>query len=348
MNTILCLNDISVKWISSIIDVDERSVEGLTVEHLGELPVSEAAVVNIHYRKESTGLPNSLFVKISNKNTQTNLPGYGQKEVVFYNTNSSKMNRYNIPKCYYAVYEEKRNIYNIVLEDLSKTHFQTEYPLAPTIPYCRKAIDCLATLHSQWWDSEDLEKATATRETKESNSGYIEYLHKLCLKFISFMQDRLDKDSRKILHHSLDHMEKLYERYLGFNNMTLIHSDAHMWNFMLPKEKDGFIKLIDWQSYENGLGAYDLAYMMALHWFPSRRKEYEHELLMQYHGTLKKNGVKDYSYDDLYNDYRISVIQLLFLPAYQYEVNLSAGIWLNHLERIFCAYDDLNCKEMFD
>ncbi len=113
----------------------------------------------------------------------------------------------------------------------------------------------------------------------------------------------------------------------------------------MPKDDAGRPRIIDWQSYESGLAAYDLAYMIALHWFPDRRRVLERGLLELYLDALARNGVR-YPFDDFMEDYRISVIQLLFLPAFQWDVELSPEIWFNHLERIFWAYDDLGCDDV--
>ena len=96
---------------------------------------------------------------------------------------------------------------------------------------------------------------------------------------------------------------------------------------MFPKDKNGVVKIIDWQSFENGMGAYDLAYMVALHWFPEKRKEYESVVLARYHQGLIENGIKDYSLESMLVDYRYSIVQLLFFPAYLWEAKISAGIW---------------------
>jgi len=115
---------------------------------------------------------------------------------------------------------------------------------------------------------------------------------------------------------------------------------------MFPTERDGDVKIIDWQSYENGQGAYDLAYLIALHWFPERRRRYEEAVLDRYFGALVEGGVRGYSRDELSRDYRLAVAELLFLPAWQREAGLGAGIWFNHLERIFSAFEDLDCRAL--
>jgi hypothetical protein len=48
----------------------------------------------------------------------------------------------------------------------------------------------------------------------------------------------------------------------------------------------------------------DLAYMMALHWFPDHRRRFERHLLDHYHTALIAHGVTGYDRRALDDDYR--------------------------------------------
>ena len=78
-------------------------------------------------------------------------------------------------------------------------------------------------------------------------------------------------------------------------NLSVVHGDAHVWNVFLPND-DGEhgARLFDWDGWRIGLPATDLAYMMATHWYPERRRRFERPLLDHYHATLLASGVKGY------------------------------------------------------
>jgi hypothetical protein len=105
------------------------------------------------------------------------------------------------------------------------------------------------------------------------------------------------------------------------------------------------VRLIDWDAWRLDLGAEDLAYMMAVHWYPERRRHLERSLLHRYHERLSANGVRGYDFEALWQDYRLSVIWQLALPVWQSSVKLGAWIWWGHLERILQAFEDLGCEE---
>jgi hypothetical protein len=96
------------------------------------------------------------------------------------------------------------------------------------------------------------------------------------------------------------------------------------------------------------VAADDLAYMLALHWYPDRRRRMEQPLLDCYHSALLESGVEGYDRAALTEDYRLAVLWQTTTPIWQAMSNLPPLIWWNNLERIFLAADDLNCRELLD
>jgi hypothetical protein len=86
--------------------------------------------------------------------------------------------------------------------------------------------------------------------------------------------------------------------------------------------------------------------MMGLFWFPERRRQFEIPLLRRYHARLVEYGVKNYTWDECWRDYRLSIVQHLFTPIWQWAHGTPPDIWWNHLERISSAFQDLNCQEL--
>ena len=120
-----------------------------------------------------------------------------------------------------------------------------------------------------------------------------------------------------------------------------MHGDSHFWNFLFPKDVAQAPTLIDWQSWNVDFGMRDLAYMMALYWFPERRSRYEKQMLSTYLEELINHGI-EYSYDDMLYDYRMFVAGLVLYPCYQGPTRL----WWYQMERLFCAFEDLDCREI--
>ncbi len=87
---------------------------------------------------------------------------------------------------------------------------------------------------------------------------------------------------------------------------TLVHGDLRV-NNVLFDEAGGPRAFIDWQTAVRGRGPIDIANLFVSSLQPNDRALAERELLPQYHELLVEGGVRDYSYDDCWLDYRLAV-----------------------------------------
>jgi hypothetical protein len=130
-------------------------------------------------------------------------------------------------------------------------------------------------------------------------------------------------------------------------HLTLIHGDAHFWNCLHPRRLEHDLPcIIDWQCWRIDTATDDLAYMIALHWYPERRRALEHNVLRYYYEKLLAYGVENYDWDACCYDYKLSAIGNLFIPVWQWSAKLWPAIWWPHLERAFLAFEDLHCEEL--
>jgi hypothetical protein len=86
--------------------------------------------------------------------------------------------------------------------------------------------------------------------------------------------------------------------------------------------------------------------MIAIHWYPDRRRRWEQRLLDVYHTTLAEHGVGGYDRRALQEDYRLSVLWQITTPVWQAVDNIPPVIWWNNLERILLAVDDLGRRDL--
>src|SRR5262249_12693169 len=93
---------------------------------------------------------------------------------------------------------------------------------------------------------------------------------------------------------------------------------------------------------------HDLAYMIAVHWFPEWRHRHERESLLRYHDAIVASGVRGYSFGALWEDYRLSVLWQIATPVWQANHGIGPGVRWNHLGRIMSAVHDLGCLELLD
>jgi Ser/Thr protein kinase RdoA (MazF antagonist) len=142
---------------------------------------------------------------------------------------------------------------------------------------------------------------------------------------------------------------RLSKRLNAMQGITLIHRDAHPWNFLYPRnpEQDS-VAIIDWHEWEVGLGADDLTETLVLWWEPERRSRLEESLVRRYHHQLIAQGVNNYTWEQCWNDYRFTAIRILFYPIWMHAEGRPPIFWQPILERSIQAFQDLKCVDLLE
>jgi hypothetical protein len=299
----------------------------------------------IYSADASADAPQKLFIKIANPELHQKYPGRGKREGEFYGAiPAADYSRLPLPRCYDAGTSDAG--FHLLLDDLTDSHVILPHPFPPSGIQCEQVVDGLARLHAYWWDDERMGMSLGrSADQKSVFSGDEDYYP----AFADFLGEALWDERRAIFERVLGAAPRLHER-LQKGNLTLIHGDAHAWNFLYPHDPSAAAVLIDWEAWDTDVGVFDLAYLITLFWFPAHRARMEKTLVQRYHEKLVANGVGGYGWDDCWNDYRHSVIRLLFRPVWWQHArpdDLHWGeIWWPRLERVICAYEDLHCDEL--
>lgn len=314
------------------------AVASVAVRLVEQSNVAQSAHVVIEYdRGAPREAPRRLFAKISE--FEDPLADIIAGEFAFY----AKAPPENLPlaACYAAVQDHASGITCILLEDLSTTHMQSKWPLPPSVAMCEAAVASLARLHAHWWKGDVSGTSAFGRALREDQQRLARHCQLLVPDFLDNLNDRLAPERRALI-------RKICNRrfYLDRHSpaMTRMHGDAHLWNVMFPRDatRHGCV-FVDWEDSRYGIAAADLAYMIALHWYPERRARHEAHLLRTYHEVLTSQLAIGYAWEDLMADYRIGHLQNLVVPIYQHVMGTPAHICWSHLERWFLAFEDLEC-----
>ena len=208
---------------------------------------------------------------------------------------------------------------------------------------CVRAVRSLARIHAHWWGS-----AQAEAERQRRLPGREDARNRIldCARaLIDKLGDALSVPRRTLIDRLAHSYPTAHEARLASSaRQTVVHGDAHLWNFLIPADESIRPTLIDWQLWGVDFGAADLAYMIALHWFAERRARFEKSMISGYLDELQSCGI-DCEFEDLWSDYRFAVAGLL-TKVVVYASVIPAGIWWPHLERAFTAFEDLKCAEL--
>ena len=366
-------------------------IEQLTPERLTEILrkkgiISEGKVIKIRKnssKRTTTSMVHFLEVKLSN-NAQTEPTSLeivvkitqllgsakmlGQLEAKFYSTIAETMDKMPIPTCYDAKFSRITGWSHKILEDLSRTHESLSLPLNVYLPppkrYCEKVIDSLAELHAFWWDHpnlKDFSKYSHVFYIFKENSfnekdlfNWFDNQEVLLKNLLNLLGDRLSEKTKEMLLTIFSKFPQLANERLYKKNLTVIHGDAHLGQFFYPKDidnKNHKVILSDWQFWSVGVGGQDLSYMIGMFLFPENRHTMEKELIKRYYNNLVKFGVKNYSWDECWGDYRLFNLLNIYRIIWWWNINsttLDNPFWWGTLNTAILTIKDLNCMELLE
>ena len=330
--------------------LDRGAVREVTVLHSRDTIVSHIIRLGIRYVGESVGAPQSLFLKIPHPAFAKTLANAGRQEVAFYTQLGPRMPAQLVPRCFDGHFHEESLAWHLLLEDLTDTHeIATTWPLPPSAEQSLSIVRALARLHAAWWDDSRLGETVGVWMSTDDTENLMEVFAGHFARFADQLGDRLSAARRELYRRFIEQSARLFQRYHSRRHVTIVHGDAHTWNFLLPHTSVAdTVRIFDFDQWRISVPTSDLAYMMATQWYPERRGALERSLLNCYHDTLIEQGVSGYGRDALDRDYRWSVLWHISKPVWQWSANIPPVIWWNNLERIFLAVDDLDCEEFLE
>jgi hypothetical protein len=290
--------------------------------------------------------PRHLYLK-------TGLPGgaggawnSGLREVTFYATVAPATPPGLLPRCFDAAITEAGD-WHLLLEDLTDTHaVPTEWPLPPTLAQTETIVRCRARFQAAWWDHPRLGVDIGAWLTDAELETWLATQIQQYEAFAGALGDRLSAPRRALYEALFAQAPRLLKLLRRRRQVTIIQGDAHVWNCFLPRDNADTPRLFDWDSWRAAIGTDDLAYMLALHWYPEMRQRAEGAMLDAFHQELLAGGVTGYDRHALQDDYRLSVLWQILRPIRLQAARIPPAIWWPHVERIHLAADDLGCREL--
>jgi hypothetical protein len=323
-------------------------VRDIVVERSFDTLLSHIFRLQLGY--EGTSGPEFLILKAGLADRPGGPWKAGRHEVAFYTQVASAILDHLVPRCFDARWDADTGAWHLLMEDLTDSHsIASRWPLPPTLEQCERIVQVRARFHAAWWDDPRLGVTIGSWQDDAAIDRQLQEFNKNLAGFTERSGDCLSPHRRDLYARLVDCAPRLQMRYRSHRNMTIVQGDSHVWNCFLARDgaKDDGL-LFDWDSWRIDTASDDLSYMMAIHWYPDRRRQIERPLLDSYHAALEACGVKGYTRRDLDDDYRLSVLWHTTTPVWQEANGTPPVIWWNNLERIFMAVDDLGCRELLE
>lgn len=348
------MDQVSTAWLTSVLRESGALTQGAVKSFefgAGQGNWSRNGNLRVSYTDNAQGsLPRRLFLKMVDTDAGDG-EFFGDSEVTYYTRDYVNVKKAPLLRCYSGKYSRELNRYHILLDDVSETYVAAAQK-EPTLAYGLALAEGLAVLHTHWWGAQRLAEVPAPIHDPPHIQRFVDIAEPGVVHILEDFSQELKphwpETLREIYHH---HPGIMIERTREVDGFTLIHGDAGSGNILVPRHADSPIYLIDRQPFNwsltTWLGVYDLAYAIVLDWDIELRRQCEIPILERYHQCLLQNGVAGYSWQQLYDDYRLCVTMGVYIATEYCRGGVNERwipVWLPMLERALTAIDDLDCS----
>lgn len=351
------VEQVTPAWLTAVLSQNDALTGGEVTNfaaNSGGGHWSSNAQLTLTYSSNAQGeCPTNLFLKMVDTDT-----GNGEyflpSEVTYYTRDYVDLPEAPLVRCYNSAYDPEQNRYHLLLNDMSATH-QAALDLRPTLAHGQALAESLAIMHAHWWGKARLEKIGASFHDAAHLRRFVTIGEPGIPHVQTHFGAKLKPHWPALIQQIFTRLPgKLAARAQNKTHMTLIHGDPNPGNMLVPHVGERPLYLIDQQPFDWSIttwsGAFDLAYVMALYWETELRRALEMPVLRHYHHTLTDRGVNGYTWEQLFEDYRLCVA--LTVPiAVEYMRDGGDPDWnwfrLGLVQRTLTAFDDLHCGELF-
>lgn len=356
-NVITHLEQVTPEWLTAVLTqsgaLTQGTVAAVSID-TGRGNWSTSGSLQLVYSPDAQGeRPSRLFLKMVNTDVGDG-ESFGPSEVEYYTRDYLDVSNAPLLRCYDGRFSPTLQRYHLLLKDVSVTHtIACDRP--PTLEYGLALAEAFAILHGRWWGAAGLAEANALRHDAAHIGRFVEIAEPGAGHIIGQLSRELKPHWPAAIYDIFaHHPQAMIRRSQNINGFTLIHGDAGCYNIMVPCVGERPLYLIDRQPFNwsltTWLGVYDLAYAVVMHPGRALDRQWERPILHHYHKTLISRGVQGYSWEQLWDDYRLCLAMGVYI-AVEYcrgGINPSAQwVWLPMLQRVLTACDDLHCAELW-
>jgi len=206
----------------------------------------------------------------------------------------------------------------------------------------------MAGLHASWWGSAGLSDYSFLGREDDFVQRAAALLPERVLPFLERFGDHIEPSLREVYEAMPGRLDGAVKSLLT-SPLTLIHRDRSLKNTLTGGTPEApLFVVIDWQRCSIGRGIRDVSFFIESSVRADSWRD-RSELLEYYHSELTRQGVTDYSFDDLFEDCRLSTLCDLAQGVVMGTTLLTpeaAAIIRNKVTRQRGVADQLHLKEL--
>jgi len=315
------IEQITPEWLTGALAPCGALKKGVRVSGFAAEPVGAGVgflgVVNrlrLRYDGDANGAPETVIAKLPSSDPGarmiTSTFRFYEREVRFYEQ-MAEANNLKAPRAYFSAFEPVSGDFALLLEDLAPGR-NGDQLAGLTIDDARTAVIALARMQAQWWERPALKVFDWLPGFNDPAMLALQDVFLQCWQpYRDVLGDEVPKELIPVgdrLGPMITHiMECITAR-----PCTVVHGDYRADNFFFD---GGEFTVVDWQIVIQGLGAFDLAYLLAGNISVEDRRAHEDDLVKLYHRHLVENGVENYDFETCWRDYRTCVLIAWIWPV---------------------------------
>jgi hypothetical protein len=281
----------------------DAEVTAVDAQLIGTGQMAQNRRFNLTYGKWDGAAPRSFVGKFpSPEATSRRTGGLGAylKEVSFYREIKPTVG-IRTPIVHRIEFDPETSDFLLMMEDMAPAS-QGDQMAGCSLAEAEVAMEEIARLHAPRWGDPSLDDYGFLAGRRGASLDHQAYTM-LWQGFLGRYRDILEPELID-LGRRLETRFGIYSRlYPGPRTVT--HGDFRLDNTLLG-EAGGrpTVTVVDWQTVGLGCGTLDVAYFIGAGLLPDVRRKHERDLLKRFHEALRAGGVRDYSENQLWHDYR--------------------------------------------
>lgn len=319
------MDDIDSAWLTAALregdvigpDTNVTSSPRVTIGQ-GVGILGELARVTLEYDRDEPDAPKTLIAKIPTADPGgkgvAHMLGFYEKEARFYRELWDKVG-VRAAKGYYTAGDASTVQYVVLMEDLGALPLGDQVNGA-SADECETLIAQVAKLHARWWGNPELANLDWIPSGQDDVTKLAAVAYAQALQpFLANFAQHLSPEEQQM---ALDFMHRICPMIddASSGEVTLCHGDLRLDNvFWGTPEGEQGATFVDWQIAMKARGPYDIAYFLSQSVDPAVRAANEDRLVREYHKRLVDGGVKDYSFEQAWDDYRLSTMFCFVYPV---------------------------------
>jgi hypothetical protein len=285
--------------------IDEISVVDLACKPVGNGLVGDSYRFSLTYDCDRPNAPATVIGKFPAADPASRQSGSAHRlyvrEVTFYRELAATV-AIHTPRPILAEIDPVTDDFTLILEDLAPAR-QGDQIAGCSLADSQTAMAEAAALHAPRWNDPTLDAVDCLAVASGRRKDFRAALPALIGLYKDRYRDVLEPEFLALV----DRLPDAMSRYHSDRSTprTLQHADFRLDNILFDvRGNTRPMATLDWQTMAAGPGVVDVAYFLSAGIDPSDRRLHEIDLVHFYHSELMRRGVRDYGWDQCWQDYR--------------------------------------------